>query len=230
MYDYAKGNKERAYIALGHIIHLIEDMTVPDHTRDDAHPPVAGMGSPYESWTTRFNKNLGIAVNLKKQNYTPTILSSLNSYFDKNANYSNNNFFSRDTINNSGFGKPDFDQINIALIGGYFYALQKDENNNDYKLIFIKEDGTYSIESPQDAVLSDYWTHLSRQAVLSGAGVIKLFFQEAEKVKNDPKFVNADQSTWDKLLNSLGAYFSHFSTARIKIMAPQMMLAQTVPF
>jgi len=48
LYDYAKGNKERAYIALGHIVHLIEDMTVPDHTRDDAHPPVGGMGSPYE--------------------------------------------------------------------------------------------------------------------------------------------------------------------------------------
>ena len=35
-------------------------------------------------------------------------------------------------------------------------------------------------------------------------------FQEAEKIKNDPKFVNADQSTWDKLFNSVSAYFLSF--------------------
>ena len=35
---YAKNKEKDAYITLGHILHLIEDLTVPEHTRNDAHP------------------------------------------------------------------------------------------------------------------------------------------------------------------------------------------------
>jgi len=42
-----QGEKEKAMFALGHILHLIEDSAVPDHTRDDGH-----IGdSPYELFT-----------------------------------------------------------------------------------------------------------------------------------------------------------------------------------
>ncbi len=44
--EYANGNNQAAFVALGHILHLLEDMTVPAHTRLDAHP----NGDPYESW------------------------------------------------------------------------------------------------------------------------------------------------------------------------------------
>ena len=46
----AKGDKEKAMFALGHILHLIEDSSVPDHTRNDPHP----NDSPYEKWTSKF--------------------------------------------------------------------------------------------------------------------------------------------------------------------------------
>src|SRR3989344_9197438 len=46
--DYAKGDKQRAFIAFGHVLHLLEDAGVPDHTRNDSHPPALDMGSPYE--------------------------------------------------------------------------------------------------------------------------------------------------------------------------------------
>lgn len=36
--DYGAGDEEQALIGLGHVIHLVSDMTVPAHTRDDAHP------------------------------------------------------------------------------------------------------------------------------------------------------------------------------------------------
>ena len=36
--DYQDGNSEEAFQALGHVLHLIADMSVPAHTRDDAHP------------------------------------------------------------------------------------------------------------------------------------------------------------------------------------------------
>ncbi len=39
---YADGNEEEAYFILGHIVHLIQDLTVPAHTHLDIHPPPHG--------------------------------------------------------------------------------------------------------------------------------------------------------------------------------------------
>ncbi len=45
---YIDGDKKSAFIALGHILHLIEDASVPDHARDDTHADLYGdPGSPY---------------------------------------------------------------------------------------------------------------------------------------------------------------------------------------
>src|SRR6056297_3381685 len=44
--NYKDGNKKRAYQGVGHILHLIQDMTVPAHVRNDAHPE----GDPFEDW------------------------------------------------------------------------------------------------------------------------------------------------------------------------------------
>ena len=43
---YVNGDTKRAFVALGHVLHLIEDMAVPAHTRIDMHPE----GDPYEEW------------------------------------------------------------------------------------------------------------------------------------------------------------------------------------
>src|SRR3989344_1469431 len=53
--DYAKGDRERAFVAFGHILHLLEDAGVPDHTRDDPHPPILDLGSPYEHEMAKWN-------------------------------------------------------------------------------------------------------------------------------------------------------------------------------
>ena len=37
------------FIGLGHVIHLIQDLAQPQHTRNDAHPPLVG-GAPYETY------------------------------------------------------------------------------------------------------------------------------------------------------------------------------------
>ena len=91
--------------ALGHVLHLMEDMGVPDHTRNDPHP----NNSPYEKWTEQFT-----LVNPDSDFYTriinkkPIVLDNLNSYFDGLAAYSNNNFYSKDTIGiQSGYNLPE---------------------------------------------------------------------------------------------------------------------------
>ncbi|MEE8131450.1 MAG: hypothetical protein V3T98_00095, partial [Candidatus Paceibacterota bacterium] len=47
---YINGDEEKAMFILGHILHLIEDKTMPAHTRNDPHPD----GGPYEDWTKKF--------------------------------------------------------------------------------------------------------------------------------------------------------------------------------
>ncbi|RMH39506.1 MAG: hypothetical protein D6689_16410 [Deltaproteobacteria bacterium] len=47
---YARGDVEEAYFVLGHVVHLIQDATVPAHTHLDVHGPP--NGDDYEAWCT----------------------------------------------------------------------------------------------------------------------------------------------------------------------------------
>ena len=83
LYEYVQnGNEKEAFLALGHVLHLLEDMAVPDHTRNDTHPG----DSPYESYCSQFTvDNFFIADELVGQNYKPLVFSSLDGYFKKLA-------------------------------------------------------------------------------------------------------------------------------------------------
>ncbi|MFH0806506.1 MAG: lamin tail domain-containing protein [Candidatus Brennerbacteria bacterium] len=191
-----KGNEERAMFALGHVLHLIEDTSVPDHTRNDLHDD----GSPYENWTRKFTSaNVDEDLSARLSRGTPVILGTLEAYFDGLAVYSNNNFYSKDTIGiQSGYSlpQPDFD-VNV---GGVVYAA-KEENGIVY--LFKKaQGGSYFIENKNnitlydDAVMSGYWSRLSTKAVQYGAGVIDLFFKEAEAAKSDPNFFREEPKSF----------------------------------
>ncbi|MBI1957438.1 MAG: hypothetical protein HYS44_03215 [Candidatus Niyogibacteria bacterium] len=199
IYEYAWGDKKRGLETLGHILHLIQDASVPDHTRNDPHPPISDWGSPYEHWTKKFESGFemaGIA------NQTPTLFNSLKDFFGNLATYSNNNFFSKDTIFDESYESPRvFKRDIIRLMNGeeqlFGYGLDK---YGEYRLVLIKKDivkttEEYFIKDNDDLILSDYWSRLSKQAVLHGAGVIKLFFDEVEKEKQT-KALYAKNRTW----------------------------------
>jgi len=95
IYEYVKGNKKKAFQALGYVLHLIEDATVPDHTRNDTHIP--GNESPYEEWVKNYllKNNINIANDLFKNHQSIYLADSLDKYFDLNALYSNQNFLAR---------------------------------------------------------------------------------------------------------------------------------------
>src|SRR3989344_7492519 len=112
IYEYAWGDKDRGLEALGHVLHLIQDASVPDHTRNDPHPPYFdeffNQASPYEGWTKRFNdKSIDLISKLNKDK--PVILNSLDEYFNNLASYSNNKFFSKDTIFDPSYANPKVD-------------------------------------------------------------------------------------------------------------------------
>ena len=53
--EYMTGDKARAYEYLGHVAHLLSDMTVPAHVHDDSHPAALGDDDCYEEWMVGLN-------------------------------------------------------------------------------------------------------------------------------------------------------------------------------
>ena len=165
---YAKDDKREAFIALGHILHLIEDMAVPAHTRSDDH---AG-GDPYESWVKKNSHG----------NFNVTLINfnSLNEYFDNLAGYSNKYFLSEDSVYISDLSTKE--QFIKTTDQGNFRCIRSEYN---HCLILIKKElgkDKYFFEAP---VHSDYYSLLAPKAISYGAGVIDLFFKEAEKEKKN---------------------------------------------
>src|SRR3989339_793 len=88
MIDYENGNYQRAFTGIGHILHLIEDMSVPAHTRLDAHEE----GDPFEAWARQNNPNIDAgSIDILR-------FDNLSRAFYQLASYSHFNFFSKDTM------------------------------------------------------------------------------------------------------------------------------------
>ena len=185
IYQYQKGDYEKAFTALGHILHLIEDMSVPAHTRDDAHPE----GDPYEQWVKK---------NFKALPAEPIYFNELDKYFDFVANFSNNNFYSKDTIGSKRYSEIKIiDSKNEILEEGNDYDVFYGKINNiRYPLFFSQSASNYwksfvgdfindnvlLLDDP--LILSSHFSLLAPKSIGAGAGIIKLFFEETQKQQN----------------------------------------------
>ncbi len=196
--SYIDGDKKAAFLALGHVLHLVEDATVPDHVRDDSHPGIEGdPGSPYENFS-KIQTDAGelvVAENLLNNNAEFKKLNSVNQAIKDLAIYTNQNFFSEDTINNDEFAKPDLNSLNIVYIDtpkDGILKLLKNKNSNYFTAKINPIDDAFSkgfSYSTDESlyVLPSYRDHLFPEAVLTGASVINLFFQEVERYQKNPQ-------------------------------------------
>ncbi len=183
---YAEGQNIEAYYALGHILHLIEDMSVPDHTRSDQHLD----GSPFEGWVkNNFTQADLVKISKDYSISNPQDFSDAKAYFEFIAQYSNENFYSKDTINNNdSFYEHDVPSIEKE---DEKYAYATDSLYGDNHIIlgkFIDENKkqVYLLIDPDKkdpSVFQDYFSRLSKQAVINGVGLIKIFFAEGEKAR-----------------------------------------------
>lgn len=214
---WVQGEKEKAMFTLGHILHLIEDASVPAHTRNDVHI----IGDPYEQWANKFNlSNSDINLKTRLMNKKPIILSSLGMYFDGIANYSNKNFYSKDTIGiQSGYKEPTPDYEERE--NGFLVGIKNNKNNENIKLYIKKRQSILSIfnnkyalvilvkKSGGDAVVKNNWNLLSTKDIQYGVGVINLFFKEVEKHKNDPAFTLQNKKSFlGQIINSISNVIS----------------------
>lgn len=195
IYYYQKGDKEKAYIALGHILHLIEDMAVPAHTRNDAHPE----GDPYENWAEGY----AMKNQLNFSNVDVTNCTNLDQCFHNLALYTNTNFFSKSTISSKKYNFPNIIKYkNGNLKNGDIVKFGY--NKNGVLLIIAdaeKNNWRDSIVDVKfrlvDEIHQAYWDNLAPKAVSYAAGVIQLFHQEAQQKSSKAKPI----SWWKTRLN-----------------------------
>jgi len=197
--DYAKGDKQRAFQSLGHSLHLIADATVPAHTRQDTHVDALGdPGEPYEKWVKEQTNQKGLAIFADlaglANNYQP-ICQGVDDCLKKSAQYSNANFFSEDTIFDEAYHNPQPDKVVPETVGdnnlewGY-----KSDGSGDYKL-FLRTCGfniwkkgicEQSFTVAKDVIEQDYWSRLSRQALLASIETIHDFKIQTDNAKQNP--------------------------------------------
>lgn len=184
-YSFIDKGKKKAFQSLGHVMHLIEDMTVPAHVRDDTH---IFKSDAFEEWARDF----GVGI---KPNQIKTC-SNLDSCMDELAEYTNKNFLSTDSVYKFNT-LEDIKSIKKVLDEDVFgdlniYGVKKDPiTGKEYKFIALNRDFTIKSKSLDKLVFSDYFSLLSPQAVSYGARAIELFKQEAqqEAVLRKPKTV-----------------------------------------
>ncbi|MBN2197622.1 lamin tail domain-containing protein [Candidatus Wolfebacteria bacterium] len=214
---YVNNEKEKAMFALGHILHLIQDTSVPDHTRNDSH----AFGSPYEKYAEQFSiSNPDNQLTQRLNNKNLIILNSLDSYFDELAKYSNNNFYSEDTIGiQSGYNLPKVDLTNYEIINGLPFLLNEDPEKNKYILATKKSfknniiTTEFDISINNEIVRKSYWSLLSVKAVQYSAGIIDLFFKEVEIAKNNPDFLKTEEKP---ILNKIVDSFKNFLSQTVE--------------
>jgi hypothetical protein len=227
-----QGDAEMAAFALGHILHLMQDMSVPDHTRNDAHPG----DSPYENYADQFtsqNPDKSLASRLIS---TPsTRCASLDACFDGLAAYSNNNFYSKDTVGiQSGFELPQSSTSYVSK-DDFEYIMNKDNGGNEYFLSVNKRrKGSLIISNTNDLTVNDltvkqsYWSLLSPKAVAYSAGIIDLFLREAEANKNNPEFAKAsDRTFFAQIAAAAENAFGAVRDAVVSLFSPDSLFKDT---
>src|SRR3990167_3412741 len=181
IYEYVYGDKQRGLEALGHALHFIEDATVPAHVRNDQHGHIGSVGDadPYETFTNQFT-----AANISTPNDlsgVPTY-SSLSSYLDHVARFTNTRFVSKDTLFKD-YALPN--QTNLISQGSFLldstdehkvvrFEKHFDKTNSKTSLLFFADDD-------KDSVVTSNWNILSKTAIVNGIGVIDLFFKSVEQ-------------------------------------------------
>jgi len=241
VFEYAHGDKLRGLESLGHILHLIEDMAVPAHTRADAHP----LGSPFEEYAKQWTKdNLDIADGLILQGEEAIVYNNLDDYFYNLALFSNQNFFSKDTIFDKRYSEPIIDYEKTEILSDNFAYIFGYENEENGKVVRIKRyfnfitgkiSEEYFVKDINNLIFTDNWDALSKQAVLYGAGVMRLFFEAVEEEKQTLALYKKNRSGFDTVVagavdigRKTASLFSNLAESVRKTLAginPQDMVA-----
>ncbi len=163
---YKLGDRPRALTILGHSLHLLEDMAMPAHTRNDEHLE----GDSYEAWIKEQNSLGGHELSWDSQLLHQVSCSKAEDCLRDLAKFTNANFFSRDTINDPNFVSPK----NKVIIGADGYA----RANGRIVAWWDKSTKTLIVNSQ---VFRANWRALTPELVSYGVKMITLFLTDEIK-------------------------------------------------
>jgi len=158
---YRRGDYETAFVNLGHVLHLLQDVSVPAHSRNDPHV----LGDALENWVFQHHEELAVLPALVRPR-----CQDYRDCFRQMASAVNVNFFSQDTINSPAQAGdwPDKPIIkDWPSESGYVIY-------RGYRLVYYNEPRRRFILD--DIVLSDYWSQIAPLTVGYGAELLRLFF------------------------------------------------------
>lgn len=201
--NYENNNFERAFQGIGHMLHLIQDMAVPAHVRNDAHDPTDP--EPYEKWSKEFG-------NIENQPRGIISTFSLKDSLVNLSSYTHDNFFSKDTISIIDLNKYKIEgqTINNKKI---IYLINS-VDDYEYKVAFKENPDSISskFEVGQNAEVNlDYWNMLYPKAVGYSAGVIEYYikkFEQIDKNKKEVQKISAWKEFKSQVAYSIGDYIS----------------------
>lgn len=165
----AHADSSQGWTDLGYVLHLLEDLTSPAHTRNDAHPPLFFQGDPVEG-----------------EDRTPTApavtdglvsFATPEEYFDALQQFTRTNFYSRDTV----FQAPG--PAAASSDRSYFYDAR--HRRIAYKGPAYYVSGlTDATRDPQqatinDTIANDQFAELGPVAVKYVASLIRHYFDAA---------------------------------------------------
>ncbi len=187
-YFYRAGDTKKAFYVLGHILHLIQDASVPAYTRNDF---VSIFDEDPYVWYARQYTLVSPDYELSSRLAGRSMVTypALGDYFDQFATYSNTRFYSKDSI--GVYAQPV--SYTRRDENGVIFRLAMDPEFGVYHLVKEPEVVSSDLYKPNsgftvdgDIISSDYWRILSTKAVQYSAGVIDLFFQEVAADANKP--------------------------------------------
>lgn len=188
-YTWPRAVREQDVESLGHILHLIQDLSVPAHTRDDAHP---GFFSKLEDADSELERELILALNPNHEDsyelwahenrgkisqLTPETVpyyNRLEDIFDHMANVSGSLFLSDDTTFETGkYPSPRGGDVTARRIAGRQYYMA----NIARKEVPLARKGFLREYVLDHYVLNEQWRILGTKAVEMGAAAIQLYFE-----------------------------------------------------
>ncbi len=190
IYEYVHGDRARAMEALGHVLHLVQDATVPAHVRNDAHPTfIPRQQDPYETFTEGLGGSIAIVSHKLVQ------ANSIEGAMKEVATFTNNNFLSRDTEFEHYIHPAEDDLYFDANFGvhkqnGHIVVRAAQEFDRKNKVEVTR----YFFDDKDGEISKAYWDVLSEKAVVYGVAVIDLFFREVEKERQTGELLAMNKS------------------------------------
>ncbi len=184
-------NRKEAFIALGHLLHLIEDLGVPEHARGDSHAGVLGdKKSNYEEYAKAIisTQKLNFADQLIKNNVHPYHFKDLESIFSSLSNFTASNWFSEDTI--GMYDRPKITRYEIVDSKSILYY-----SNNIPILLkteITKQEKKEIIKTTNNINILDAWFNtIVPEIIKHGAALLSLYFLEINEIeRNDVLLMN----------------------------------------